>query len=518
MVFAIYPLPLFASIVLLALWTHFHRQNLWSTLWRNLFFAGLGSYFISLVLAHGNLETKLNFLFRDMMILAIVGAIFQLFLRSTGAFVTGLLFMLGGLTYLYQSNLMYFSLQAPFESDTVDQVSLLDQDGEILIELKEGVLPSAILPLLGNFQVEVKRAFQPKYAETTELDDYYLVDVKSNDLQEIKSIETLLAENSNIDWLEENEIIFVDLETTNKAPISDIKQRFGVNDPGLEFLWGFDALRVDKLYEFLRTNQIKPSKKTVIAILDTGVDAEHEDIKSNFTSINKAYDTDKQGHGTHCAGIAGSVSNNGVGVASFGPENQFYQISSVKVLSDNGMGTQARIINGIIEAADQGVDVISMSLGGLSNQSKQTAYEKAVQYANDKGAIVVVAAGNSRMDSKNYSPANVKGVIAVTAVNDQLRKADFSNFVRNIEMGVAAPGVGIYSTIPQDKYATYNGTSMATPYVSGLIGLMKSIEPAITTKQVFQILNRTGKTTFETNDTGRFIQPYDAVKMLVQSK
>ncbi|MEO0340987.1 MAG: S8 family serine peptidase, partial [Bacteroidota bacterium] len=251
-----------------------------------------------------------------------------------------------------------------------------------------------------------------------------------------------------------------------------------------------------------------------IAILDTGVDSKHEDIKANYTSVVKISDDDPRGHGTHCAGIAAAVTNNGVGVASYSRNNAYTSVTSIKVLSKMGFGSQKMIINGILKAADKGADVISMSLGGPSNDLKQKAYSDAVAYANKKGAIVVAAAGNSNANSKNYGPVNAKGIIGVSAVDSELKKASFSNTVQDIKMGIAAPGVGIYSTIPGSQYATYNGTSMATPYVAGLLGLMKSINPDIKTNEAYKILKNTGVKTGSTRETGMFIQPAAVVKEL----
>ena len=100
-----------------------------------------------------------------------------------------------------------------------------------------------------------------------------------------------------------------------------------------------------------------------------------------------------------------------------------------------------------------------------------------MEYAAKKGAIVVVAAGNSNMNAKDYAPANTPGVITVAALDTNLNRASFSNFVQDLDQGIAAPGVAIYSSIPGNKYAAFNGTSMATPYVAGLVGLMKSLQP-----------------------------------------
>jgi thermitase len=137
-----------------------------------------------------------------------------------------------------------------------------------------------------------------------------------------------------------------------------------------------------------------------------------------------------------------------------------------------------------------------------------------VKYANKLGAIVVVAAGNSNRNASDFSPVNSKGVIGVSAVDSDLNRAEFSNYVQDLPLGVAAPGVGIYSTIPNNRYETYNGTSMATPYVAGLLGLMKSIKPNLTTEEAYKILNESGMDTRNSKLTGKFIQPLGAVKRI----
>ena len=109
------------------------------------------------------------------------------------------------------------------------------------------------------------------------------------------------------------------------------------------------------------------------------------------------------------------------------------------------------------------------------------------------------------------SPANVEGVIVVSAVNDEKSKAFFSNTVEDIKMSVAAPGQNIYSTVPNNKYESLSGTSMAAPYVSGLIGLMKSMRPELTATEAFQILHNTGVQTKDGERTGVLIQPYSAI-------
>jgi thermitase len=252
-----------------------------------------------------------------------------------------------------------------------------------------------------------------------------------------------------------------------------------------------------------------------VAIIDSGVDAQHEDLTQQFYSSGTNHDTDPLGHGTHCAGIAAAISNNGVGIASLVPDATFMQVTSLKVMNAMGIGHQQATIQGMIKAADLGADVISMSLGSISSDSRQKAYEEAVKYCNARGAIVVAAAGNSDQNAKGYSPANAKGIITVSAVGIDKRKAPFSNSVKDMTYGIAAPGVKIMSTFPGQQYKELDGTSMATPMVAGLIGLLKSFNPDLTTKEVYDILYETGKVLPDGKSTGRLIQAADALERVL---
>ena len=159
-----------------------------------------------------------------------------------------------------------------------------------------------------------------------------------------------------------------------------------------------------------------------------------------------------------------------------------------------------------------------MSLGSRSNSQKRKTFKIAIDYTKKSGAIVVVAAGNSNMNAKDYAPANTPGVITVSAIDTSLNRASFSNYVNDVEMGIAAPGVKIYSTIPGNKYASFNGTSMAAPHVSGLVGLMKSIKPSLTITEAYGILHSTGKDTKDVEKTGRLINPTMAIQKLIKQK
>ncbi len=412
----------------------------------------------------------------------------------------------------------WFNWSLPSNSATMTAPAslspMLDSNGELLVDLRDGLDPAGLLNGHWNQNITFTRAFYPADADFTDLDDYYVADLSNADPAAIQELVKAWTEAGIIDGWEYNEQVRLDPEESTNA-VRPVQQDYGINDPGLPQLWGFESMEIAALYQTLQSMQPEPRKKALIAILDTGIDAKHEDIQDNYQSTASKYDNDPRGHGTHCAGIAAAVSNNNKGIASFSTDNSFVKVTSIKVLSASGMGTQQMIIAGMTEAADKGADVISMSLGGRSDDLKQRAYVSAVKYANRKGAIVVAAAGNENRNAKETSPANVDGVITVSAVDERLDKALFSNYISDVKMGIAAPGVNIYSTVPNSQYAIYSGTSMATPYVAGLVGLMKSLRPGITTKEVHQILKSTGKPTKQNELTGPLIVPHKAVEALL---
>ena len=235
------------------------------------------------------------------------------------------------------------------------------------------------------------------------------------------------------------------------------------SDPGWGNQYGLLAIHAPQGWDFTTG-----STTEIIAIVDTGVDLGHVDLA---TKIIPGYDfvnndslpQDDNGHGTHVAGIAGALSNNGIGIAgvSWGA-----LIMPVKVLDASGSGSYANVAAGIIWAADNGAKVINLSLGGAD---PSTVLEEAVNYAYGKGVTVVASAGNSGSNSILY-PARYPHVIAVGATDSSNNRASFSN--TGSELDVVAPGVGIYSTLMGNNYGTLSGTSMAAPFVSGLAAIL----------------------------------------------
>jgi len=215
------------------------------------------------------------------------------------------------------------------------------------------------------------------------------------------------------------------------------------------------------------------SENTVIAIIDTGVDIDHEDLASRLTT--NGYDfvnnddnpDDDYGHGTHCAGIAAAITNNGKGIAGVVGESPV-KIMGVKVLGSSGSGSYGNVAAGIDYAAQNGADIISMSLGGSSSQT----IKNACKSASDAGVVLVAAAGNDGVTSKFYPAGYDDYVIAVAAISSNNDRAHFSNYGDWVD--IAAPGVDIYSTYKGNEYISADGTSMACPHVAGVAALGKT--------------------------------------------
>ncbi|MEZ5057222.1 MAG: S8 family serine peptidase [Saprospiraceae bacterium] len=504
-----YSLGFILGLLSLAFW-FFYKNETKENLMRTLFLVGLGIYFYGWASADAAWTLKFEMLFRDLIVMGLTGAIFKFLAKYPTLFKVAIGVIVVS-WFLFYGSVMRNTFSGQ-DNDFNTEIPLADE-GELLVEVKPGNSFQEMEATIEKWGLKYQKAFFPKNGEKTDLDDYYLVNIPDKNEAAIKEIEADILASGMVDWIEENEIVQLDPNRT--SPDMQTQRSYPVNDPDVNKLWGFDKMKVDELYAVLKKSGLQPQRKARVYILDTGVDGGHEDLKDNYRSLNASYDNDPVGHGTHCAGIAGAVTNNGIGVASLAPTGDYIEISSIKVLGPTGGGTQQSIIRGIIEAVDNNADVLSLSLGGPSSRFRQRAYEQAIDYANKANAIVVVAAGNSNKNAKDYSPANTEGVIAVSAIDEKLDKASFSNTVEDLKMGVAAPGVQIYSTTPNNNYTAFNGTSMATPYVSGLIGLMKSFNPALNTRQVYDILRNTGVKTSNSRKTGKLIQPAAAIEELL---
>lgn len=214
------------------------------------------------------------------------------------------------------------------------------------------------------------------------------------------------------------------------------------------------------------------SSSVTIAVVDTGVQYDHPDLAGNFGS-DPGYDfvdddsdpypdaPADEYHGTHVAGIAGGPTDNGTGTAGISNSS----LINGRALDETGRGSTADIADAVEWAADQGADVINLSLGGGGYTSTM---KNAVSYATNQGSLVVAAAGNNGTGSVGY-PAAYSECVAVSALDPDESLASYSQYGDEIEL--AAPGTNVLATLPTDDYGELSGTSMATPVVAGVAGL-----------------------------------------------
>lgn len=217
-------------------------------------------------------------------------------------------------------------------------------------------------------------------------------------------------------------------------------------------------------------------QELTVAVIDSGIDGTHPylkgRIKEGYNVLTDSKETmDVQSHGTHIAGIITDSTTPNI------------KIMPIAAIGKNGKGYDSDIAKGIRVAVDKGAKVINLSVGG----KKFSQYlSDAIDYAISKNVLVVVSSGNEGDNIAKYYPASDKRVITVTATNHQDDVASFSNTGATVD--IAAPGVGIYSTIPGGKYGRMNGTSMATPYVTAVAAMLMNANPTYSIQDIESLL------------------------------
>lgn len=293
------------------------------------------------------------------------------------------------------------------------------------------------------------------------------------------------------------------------------------NDPSYSSLWGmraFPGIDAERAWD-----QFTGSAESVVAVVDTGIEYTHPDLRGNMWQNpgevpGDGLDNDGNGvvddvygadfvnndgnpmddhfHGTHVAGTIGAVGHNREGVAGV---NWTTRLMGVKVLSSSGSGSYAGIIAGInyingLRQRGVPVRVINMSLGG---GYRDPTLETTIGRAGELGIVVVAAAGNSGVNS-DFSPSYpasypAPNIISVAATDSSGNLASFSNYgVTSVD--VAAPGVGVLSTVLGGKYASYNGTSMAAPHVAGIVNYLLGINSQVSVSELTAAVFNTGVT------------------------
>ena len=387
-----------------------------------------------------------------------------------------------------------------------------------------------LMPMTGHKNVGRRvKAYNGSEVEVKDLSKLYRLTLKPEKAQNIHEAIDRLKAMDEVEFAEPNYIVYtMALPYDDSIPTAD--QTTYTAEPLYSQQWGLQAINLPALWDKPK----RSSKRPVIAILDTGVDIEHPDLAANIWTNtteangisgqdddangfkddihgwdfinNHSVTNDFNGHGTHCAGIAAAVGNNGIGITGANPDAL---IMPVTVMQSNGTGDVATIVKGIDYAAANGADVISMSIGGYGySLAEEQALGRA--YAN---AVLVAAAGNdnkciiphncpkngkSSDENGPMFPAAFSFVLGVEAsANAQGTLTSFSNFdedgpiyssfneneLYNYEL--RAPGQNILSTFPGGRYKNLNGTSMACPLAAGAISRLLQCKETLSWELLF---------------------------------
>lgn len=304
------------------------------------------------------------------------------------------------------------------------------------------------------------------------------------------------------DFLEVKFVCFESIMSSNKNK----------NDPGFsnpDFDWFYTQIGV---FEAWNLTMGDPHIK--IAIIDDSFDPNHKELINQIVTPWNVVDysnkvityNSKSIHGTHVAGLAAGEIDNAVGISGVAPK---CRLIPIQIGDQNGMMTTSSILDGIFYALKNEATIINLSLGlNLTNafenltEMQQEQYAKEIyldeaemwnevyDIANKEGAIIVQAAGNSSVVSSLDPMKRSQNTIVVGATDKNKKRANFSNYGERVD--IYAPGVGIYSSIPNQQFTQLDGTSMSSPIVSGCVALIRSIKKDISVLDIKKLMNQTG--------------------------
>jgi len=304
--------------------------------------------------------------------------------------------------------------------------------------------------------------------DVTVLEEIHQIDVKVLKVPEDALDKVLLAlsNNPNVESVEKNWIY-------EPALIP--------NDQYFQNQWHLTKIEADKGWD------ITQGSASPIAILDTGIDSNHPDLAGKLQSGYNFYDnnndlTDVCGHGTKVAGTAAAISNNVNGVAGVAWNNP---IIPIKITAPNCYGYYSAMLKGIVHAADNGARVANISFQIYGGDY----LTDAAKYMHDKGGWVVVAGGNSGRYEDYDSTGDNPYLISVAATDSNDVRTSWSSYGKYIDF--AAPGSGIYTTFTDNRYGSTSGTSFSSPIVAGVVALLFSADPTLSSGQVYDILKST---------------------------
>lgn len=312
----------------------------------------------------------------------------------------------------------------------------------LLVQPRAGTPPATLHRLLREQSADMERMMNGIGVAVTRVPEHALDRVK-----------TALARNPHIQFVE------VDRPLALAATAAD--------DTYYSDAWHLDAVSAPQAWDYSFGDGVK------VAVLDTGVNAAHEDLKGKVmsgwnTADNSGDYSDINGHGTRVAGVIGAVSNNSTGVTSIAWNAMILPVRVTN--SGDGAAYVSDIAEGLIWAADQGADIANISYG----VTHSTTLNNAAGYLRERGGLVVAAAGNNGADP-GYEDSPY--FINVSATNSADSITSWSSYGSHVD--VAAPGEGIYSTSREGGYAKVSGTSFASPLTAGILALMKTANPAL---------------------------------------
>lgn len=295
-------------------------------------------------------------------------------------------------------------------------------------------------------------------------------------------------------------LVYAELNYTQEPPAASTDRIYAWGDTQGTHLHDQNAIADVRLAE---AHTLSRGAQTVIAIVDTGIQRDHPALRDHLAPVGYDFvdndlvpedapngldeDGDGQvdeavGHGTHIAGIAHLVAPDA-------------RLMPLRVLNSDGRGSTFKTANAILYAVAHGADVINLSLG---SPARSALLREVLEIAADQGVVVVAAAGNLGTAAKQY-PAAERCAIAVTSVNGERQRSTFANY--GTWVGISAPGEGVYSAFPSNGYAWWSGTSMATPFVSGQVALLRSLDPALTPPELGRLIAGTTQPVDDANPT-----------------
>jgi len=297
--------------------------------------------------------------------------------------------------------------------------------------------------------------------------------------EDIESIILELKNNPDIESVEKDEKLYI-LEQNSLT----------INDPFYNQQWYLNCIKIPEVWQKLNTNL--KTNPIVIAVIDTGIETTHEEFKNKINPegynfiLNNDNIYDVHGHGTNVSGVICAEINNFIGIAGI-IDNLDVKILPLQAASNNGTLFTSDVIKAINYAIEKNVDIINMSIGvGSYSEILNETIQKAV----NKGIIVIAGAGNKGTNSYNY-PASYDNVISVGSIDENKNISYFSNY--NDKVDIVVPGENIYTTNINNSYKNKGGTSFSTAIVSGVVAILKSVEPSLTSQEIYNILTTTAE-------------------------